>query len=66
MTAMPHFYAADYRPYPARRRARIRRIWRDATLAFLAAAVAAACLLPTLPASGANSSAPAVIAHHTH
>ncbi|HUO89016.1 MAG TPA: hypothetical protein VMU08_07570 [Rhizomicrobium sp.] len=60
MTAMPHFYAADYRPYPARRRARIRRIWRDATLAFLAAAVVAAWLLPAIPASGANPSLHAV------
>jgi hypothetical protein len=60
---MPHFYAADYRPYPARRRARIRRIWRDATLAVLAAAVAAAWLLPALPASAVNAAAPTAISH---
>lgn len=65
MTAMPHFYAAEYRPYPARRRARIRRIWRDATLAVLAAAVVAAWLLPTLPANGANPVAHAAISR-TH
>jgi hypothetical protein len=62
---MPHFYVADYRPYPSRRRARIRRIWRDATIAFLAAAVVAAWLLPTVPASGANSS-PAAVTRSAH
>jgi hypothetical protein len=62
---MPHFYVADYRPYPSRRRARIRRIWRDATIAVLAAAVATAWLLPAVPASGANN-APAAVARAAH